>query len=131
MPGFESIQNITARSVADFFVLLMQKRLVNEKASDEMMQILNEGGCVYIFDKDRMAGPPNQLTVIASKCGVLDPPDNVYNDAMAVTDPFGTQSVIVVLATQKALMEELDSENDASKHDQFFEHIKTALGRFS
>jgi hypothetical protein len=128
LPG--GIQNITARSVTDFFTLLLQRRLVNQSASDEMMQILNQGGCVYIFDKDRMAGAPNQLTVIASKCGVVES-ENIYNDAMAVTDPFGTQSVIVVLATQKALMEELDSENDASKHDQFFEHIKTALGRFS
>jgi hypothetical protein len=113
VPGFSSIQNITARSVADFFVLLMQKRLVNELASREMMKILDVGGCFCIFN-------PNLLDdVTVSKCGFVG---DIANDAMVLEDPVASEYVVVVVTRSRSLKTKL-----RRKQIQFFARIKAAI----
>jgi hypothetical protein len=113
LPGFSSIQNITARSVADFFVLLMQKRLLNELASREMIKILDVGGCFSIFN-------PNTLdNVIASKCGFVD---DIANDALVLEDPVASQYVVVTVTKNRSLATKL-----RRKQNQFFTRIKAAI----
>jgi hypothetical protein len=113
LPGFSSIQNITARSVADFFVLLMQRRLVNEKASNEMIRILDVGGCFSIFDPDRLDN------VIASKCGFVS---DIANDAMVLEDPVASKYVVVAVTRNRSLATTLQT-----RQDDFFRRIKAAI----
>jgi len=113
LPGFSSIQNITARSVADFFVLLMQKRLVNEKASKEMIKILDVGGCFSIFDPDLLDD------VIASKCGFVS---DIANDAIVLKDPVASTYVVVTVTRKRSLATKLQR-----KQNQFFNGIKAAI----
>jgi hypothetical protein len=108
-----SIQNITAKSVADFFVLLTQRRLVNEKASSEMIKILDVGCCFSIFDPDRLDD------VLASKCGFVD---DIANDAMVLEDPVASKYVVVTVTKNPSL-----ATNLATKQFQFFTSIRTAI----
>jgi hypothetical protein len=115
LPGLASIQSITAKSVADFFVLLMQKRVVNEKVSDEMIRILDVGGCFSTFDPDRLDD------VKASKCGFVR---DISNDAMVLEDPLGAKYVVVTVTRNPSLATKLET-----KQDEFFTRIKAAIAR--
>jgi V8-like Glu-specific endopeptidase len=62
-PAF--IHNITALSVATFFTLLAQGRLVDDTASAEIKAVLSQGCQTCLF--------PSEITLEASKCGIFKP----------------------------------------------------------
>ena len=105
-----SVQNITAKSVADFLTLLVQGRLVNQSASTEMLDILARGPCECNFHGSQLRST-NDLVVIANKCGIENAAD-IYNDAMVVQtdDAAATKSVIVALANNRPLADDLERE---------------------
>ena len=63
-PAF--VHNVTALSVATFFTLLAQGRLVDDFSSPEIATVLRTGGC-------RSCLFPTEITLDAAKCGILKP----------------------------------------------------------
>ena len=128
-PGLPSIQNITAKSVADFFVLLSQGRLVNQAASDEMLLILGEGGCIRNVDDATLLA--DKLGVIAAKCGY---DGDINNDALLLQDrETASQYVIVLLGNEPGFHKEFVSteRGRAGKAFAFFKQVRAALKSFS
>ena len=109
------VQNITASSVADFFTLMKQGRIVNPAVSAEIDEILDEGGCISFFDDISNIG--------ASKCGYIDE-FGISNEAIVVEDPdpLVGNYVVVVLTQNTALRDKLEN-NQAS----FFNQIKNMI----
>ena len=129
-PGLPSIQNITARAVADFFVLLWQGRIVSQSVSNEMLSILGRGGCIVNFDEDALRFA-NKLDTLASKCGYVGA---ISNDALLMADrEIAAHYVIVVLANQTALDKEFrpTTPGKPSKSFDLFKQIRAALQNFS
>ena len=128
-PGLPSIQNITAKSVADFLVLLSQGRLVNHAASDEILLILGEGGCIRNVDDATLIA--DKLGVIAAKCGY---DRDINNDALLLQDrETAARYVIVLLGNQPGFHKEFVSteRGRAGKAFAFYKQVRAALKSFS
>jgi len=115
-PKLPSIQNITAKSVADFFTLLMQKRIVNQRVSDEIKNILHEGGCISLFNHSDFD------IVLASKCGFVK---QINNDAIVTDDLALFKYILVVLTDNDSI-----SANIISKKDDFLTQVNNLLRPF-
>jgi hypothetical protein len=63
--------NVTALSVATFFTLLTQRRLIDDMSSQEIQAALSSGCTTNLF--------PDSIPVLAAKCGLLGPAQGRLN----------------------------------------------------
>ena len=89
---------LTALSVATFFTLLAQARLVNEQLSRDMEALL-ANGCSWLY------GDLPTATIRAAKCGVASP---LRHDAGLIEH--GTRRYVLVYLTENLPMADQPSQ---------------------